>query len=103
MFSLELPRRVNSNDYAQHTIINIKNKIILNYPKCNSVFSYGTFSLGTQKNEVEKALVNEPSVTVFPCFPVVFTAEKAHIFVTPWLVSLTTRPFQNRDFCKEHN
>ena len=103
MFSLELPRRVNSNEYIQHTIINIKNKIILNYPKCDSVCSYGIFFPRDSKNEVEIALVNEPSVTVFPCFPVVFTAETAQLFVTPWLVPLTTRPFQNRDFCKEHN
>ena len=44
-----------------HTIINIRKKITLNYPKYNNVCSYGIFSLGL-KNEFEKAVVNEPSV-----------------------------------------
>ena len=33
MFSLESPHRGNSNEYTQHTIINIKRNIALNYPK----------------------------------------------------------------------
>ena len=33
VFSLESPHRGDSNEYTQHTIINIKRKIALNYPK----------------------------------------------------------------------
>ena len=32
VFSLESPHRGDSNEYTQHTIINIKRKITLNYP-----------------------------------------------------------------------
>ena len=33
VFSLESPHRGDSNEYTQHTIINMKKKITLNYPK----------------------------------------------------------------------
>ena len=33
VFSLESPHRGDSNEYTQHTIINIKRKNTLNYPK----------------------------------------------------------------------
>ena len=49
MFSLESPHRGDSNEYTQHAIINIKKKITLNYPKYNSVCSYGIFFQGTQE------------------------------------------------------
>ena len=39
VFSLELPHLGDSNEYTQHTIINIKKKIALNYPKYDNVFS----------------------------------------------------------------
>ena len=61
MFSLESPHRGDSNECTQHTIINIKKKIILNYPKYNNFCSYWLFSEGL-KNEFETAVVNEPSV-----------------------------------------
>ena len=61
MFSLESPLQGDSNEYAQHAIINIKKKITLNYPKYNNVCSYGIFSWGL-KDEFETAMVNEPSV-----------------------------------------
>ena len=61
MFSLESPHRGDSNENTKHTIFNIKKKITLNYSKYNNVCSYGIFSLGL-KNEVEIAMVNEPSV-----------------------------------------
>ena len=61
MFSLELPYRGDSNEYAQHAIINIKKKITLYYPKYNKVCCYGVFTRG-RKNEFETAVVNEPSV-----------------------------------------
>ena len=57
MFALESPHRSDSDDYTQHTIFNIKKKITLNHP--NSV-AMG-FSKGF-KNEIESAVVNEPSV-----------------------------------------
>ena len=43
VFSLESPHRGDSNEYTQHIIINIKQKITLNYPKYNNVCSYGVF------------------------------------------------------------
>ena len=58
MFSLELPRRDDSNQYTQHTSIHIRKKITQNYLK----FAFmGCFSKGL-KNEFETAMVNEPSV-----------------------------------------
>ena len=44
VFSLESSHLGDSNEYTQHTIINIKKKITLNYPKYNNVSSYGIFS-----------------------------------------------------------
>ena len=61
MFSLESPYRGDSNEYTRYAIINIKNKITLNYPKYDNVCSYGIFSKG-RKNEFETAVLNEPSV-----------------------------------------
>ena len=60
VFSLESPHQGDFNEYTQHTIITIKKKITLNYPKYNYVCSYGIFSDGL-KNEFETAVVNEPS------------------------------------------
>ena len=58
VFSLESPHRGDSNEYTQHTIINIKRKITLNCPKSAAI---GFCSKGL-KNEFEIAVVNEPSV-----------------------------------------
>ena len=58
MFSLESPHRGDSNKYTQYTIFNIKKKITLNYSKSAAM---GFFSKGL-KNELETAVVNEPSV-----------------------------------------
>ena len=46
---IRIAYRGDSNEYVQHTIINIKKKIILNYPKYDIVCSYGSFFLGTQE------------------------------------------------------
>ena len=43
VLSLESPCRGDSNKYTEHTIINIKKKITLNYPKYNNICSYGIF------------------------------------------------------------
>ena len=43
VFSLESPHRGDSYEYIQHTIINIKKKIIQNYPKYRKVCSYVIF------------------------------------------------------------
>ena len=61
MFSLESPHQGDSNEYKQHTIINIKKKISLNYSKYDNVCSYGIFSKGLKK-EFEIAVVNKPLV-----------------------------------------
>ena len=46
VFSLESPHRGDSNEYKQHTIINIKRKITLNYPKSAAM---GFLFQGTQE------------------------------------------------------
>ena len=55
MFSLESPRRGDSNEYTQYTIFNIKKKITLIYPKSAAM---GFCSKGL-KNEFETVVVNE--------------------------------------------
>ena len=57
MFSLESPHRGDSNEYTQHTIINIKR----NLPRIIPNPQLWDFCLWT-KNEFETAVVNEPSV-----------------------------------------
>ena len=56
VFSLEPPYRGDSNEYTQHTIVNIKKKITLNYPKYDNVCSYEMFSKEL-KNEFEIAMM----------------------------------------------
>ena len=46
LFSLELLHRGDSNEYIQHTIININKKITLDYPNYDKVCSYRMFSKG---------------------------------------------------------
>ena len=46
VFSLESPHRGDSNEYKQHTIINIKRKFTLNYPKSAAM---GLLFQGTQE------------------------------------------------------
>ena len=58
VFSLESPRRGDSNGCTKYTIFNMKKKNTLNYPKFAAM---GFFSKGL-KNEFETAVVNEPSV-----------------------------------------
>ena len=58
VFSLESPRRGDSNGCTQYTIFNMNKKNTLNYPKSAAM---GFFSKGL-KNEFETAVVNEPSV-----------------------------------------
>ena len=48
VFSLESPHRGDSNEYTQHTTINIKKKITLTYLKYNNLCSYWDFFLGTK-------------------------------------------------------
>ena len=45
VFSVESPHRGDSNEYTQYTILNIKKKITLNYPKSAAK----DFFLGTQE------------------------------------------------------
>ena len=61
MLSSESPHRGDSNEYTQHTIINMKKENHLNYPKYNNVCSCGIYSLGTQER-VRNSRGNEPSV-----------------------------------------
>ena len=61
LFSLESPHRGESNEYTQHTIINVKEEITIDYPNYDKVYSYRMFSKGL-KNQFETAVVNEPSV-----------------------------------------
>ena len=58
MFSLESPRRGDSNEYIIYIIFNIKKKTTLNYPKSAAM---GFCAKGIKK-EFETAVVNETSV-----------------------------------------
>ena len=58
MFSLESPHRCDSNEYTQHTIFNVENKITLNYLK-SAVMVFCSSGL---KDEFKTAMVNEPPV-----------------------------------------
>ena len=51
MFSLESPHQGDSNEYTQHVIMNMKNKITLLYiiPNIIVFAAMGFFSLGTQE------------------------------------------------------
>ena len=59
VFSLESPHHGDSNEYTQYTIFNIRKKTTLNY--LSQICSYGIF-FPWDKNKVETAVVNEPSV-----------------------------------------
>ena len=62
---LESAHRVDSNEYTQHTSINMKKKkkkISRNYLKYYNVCSYGIFFCKGLKNEFETAMVNEQAV-----------------------------------------
>ena len=58
MLSLVSPHRGDSNKCTQYTILNTKKKKKI---KLSLICSYGIFSKGL-KNEIETAVVNEPSV-----------------------------------------
>ena len=58
VFSLESPHRGDSNEYTQYIIFNIKKE---NHAKLSQIGSYGFFSK-VLKNELETAVINEPSV-----------------------------------------
>ena len=63
MFSLESPHRGDSNLYTQYTILNIKKKITLKYPK-SAVWD---FFLGTQervRNSRGKGAISVPATGV---------------------------------------
>ena len=58
MFSLESPQRGDFNEYTQYTISQYKKE---NHPKSSQICNYRICSKGP-KNELETAVVNEPSV-----------------------------------------
>ena len=58
MFSLESPQGGDSNEYTQYTIFQYKKE---NIPTLSQICNYGIYSKGL-KNELETAMVNEPSV-----------------------------------------
>ena len=51
MFSLESPRRGDSNEHTQYTIFNIRKKVTLHYPKSAALRFFP---------RVSTAVVNEP-------------------------------------------
>ena len=57
MFSLESLHLGDSKEYTQYTIFNIKE----NHPESSKICSYEIFSLRL-KNELETAVMSEPSV-----------------------------------------
>ena len=58
MFSLESLKRGDSNEYTQYTISQYEKE---NHPKLSQICSSGIFSKGL-KNELETAVVNEPTM-----------------------------------------
>ena len=58
MYSFESSQRGDSNEYTQYTISQCKKEI---HPKLSQICNYGICSKGP-KNELEPAVVNEPSV-----------------------------------------
>ena len=82
VFPLESPHRGDSNEYTQHTIINIKDKKrnTRNIPTYNNVCSYDIFCKGL-KNEFETAVVNEPLMVEplkFYCIQILFYVVSQH-------------------------
>ena len=63
MFTLESPHRGDSNEYTQYTIFQYEKEKYPNYPKSAAK---GFFP--RDKNEFERAVVNEPSVFEPPKF-----------------------------------
>ena len=59
VISLVSPHRGGSNEYTQYTIFNVLKKVTLNYP--NLQLHVRDFFQGL-RNELETAVVNEPSV-----------------------------------------
>ena len=57
MFSLESPRRGDSNEYAQYTNFNIKKNITLNYPK-SAATGYFLRDLGKVRNSRGKRAIS---------------------------------------------
>ena len=55
---VESPQRCDSNEYTQYTISQYKKE---NHPKLSQICNYGICSKGPE-NELETAVVNEPSV-----------------------------------------
>ena len=56
VFSLDSPRRGDSNEYSQYTIFNVNEEI---HSKLSLICSYENFFRGL-KNKFETAVVNEP-------------------------------------------
>ena len=74
--------------FTQHAIISLKKKITLNYPKYNNVFSYGSFSLGTQervrRSRGKRTVVFEPLkfyCTVYLLFNKKATLGNTHFYL----------------------
>ena len=73
VFTLESPHRGDSNKHTQHTIINIKTKITLNYSKYNNGCSYGIRFLRIQervRNSRGKRAISVRANEVLLFFPV---------------------------------
>ena len=62
VFSLESPYRGDSNEYTQHTIINMKK--CLNCPKYDYVCSYGMFSKGLVRSRSGKRAIGVRAIEV---------------------------------------
>ena len=76
MFSLESPYRGDSNKYTKYTIFNIKKE---NHPKTSQICRYGIFPLGLE-DELETAMVNEPSVIEPFKFYCIFMLPECNLF-----------------------
>ena len=100
MFSLESPYRSDPNEYTQHTTINLKQLITQNYPKYNTVCCFGIFFCQGLKNEIEIAMVNEPSVfkpLKFYCSSLIWVQERTSEPGLKLLSVLVTRISHQKD------
>ena len=91
MFSLESPHRGDSNEYTQHTIVNIKQKITPNYPKSSAI----GFSQGTQErvrnSRGKRAIRFEP--LKFYCIRILLTFYFMQIFFGSWCKKIHSKNY----------
>ena len=91
VFALDSPSRGDSNEYTQHSIINITKKITLNYSKYDNACSCGIFWLGTQervRNSRGKRAIRVRATEVLLCIHNLHSNNIVYVFIQLfWLPS----------------